>query len=130
MEKAQSEVFEKYGVFFAFSEKQFKEGCEKVGASPDNKVCELGGGCYCLSKNADKVVEELEQIRERAITQDIEENGIDNIIDRELANHEAQITGSVADTVDALDGYGIPKEKIVRYYREVYLPRCIEEDCF
>ena len=85
---------------------------------------------YGLSKNADAIVEALENIRKTAIAQDIAENGIDAIIDRELANHEAQITGSIADTVDALEGYDIPKERIAKRYREVFLPHCIENDLF
>ena len=130
MEQAQTEVFEKYGVFFAFSKEQFQEGVKKVGANENNKVCDFGGGMYGLSKNAKAIVEALDNIRKDAIAQDIAENGIENIISRELGNHEAQITGSIADTVDALEGYGISKEQIAKYYREVYLPLCIENDWF
>jgi len=129
-EEAQTKAFEEYGVFFAFSKQQFEDGCKKVGADKDNKVCDLGGGCYCLSKNADKVIKALDNIQKDAITQDIKENGIENIIRRELGNHEAQITCSISDTVDALEGYGISKEAIAKYYKEVYLPLCIENDWF
>ena len=130
MEQAQTEVFEKYGVFFAFSAEQFQEGLKKVGANENNKVCEFGSGMYGLSKNADVIVDALNSIHEDAIAQDIAENGIENIISRELGNHEAQITGSIADTVDALEGYGISKEQIAKHYKEVYLPLCIENDWF
>ena len=130
MEAAQTEVFEKYGVFFAFSKEQFQEGIKKVGANESNKVCDFGSGMYGLSKNADAIVRALDNIHKNAIAKDIAENGIENIIGRELGNHEAQITGSVADTVDALEGYGISKEQIVKHYKEVYLPLCIENDWF
>lgn len=130
MEQAQTEVFEKYGVFFAFSSEQFQEGLKKVGANENNKVCEFGGGMYGLSKNADAIIEALDNIQKNAIAQDIEENGIEKIISRELGNHEAQITGSIADTVDALEGYGISKAQIAKHYKEVYLPLCIENDWF
>ncbi len=79
-----------------------------------------------MSKNAEKVVEALDNIQKDAITQDIEENGIENIISRELGNHEAQITGSIGDTVDSLEGYGVSKEAIAKYYKEVYLPLCMK----
>lgn len=36
------------GLFFAFNQKQFEEGCEKVGASKDNKVVSIGAGGYIL----------------------------------------------------------------------------------
>ncbi len=67
MEQAQTEMFEKYGVFFAFSAEQFQDGLKKVGANESNKVCEFGGGMYGLSKNAKAIVEALDNIRKDAI---------------------------------------------------------------
>lgn len=104
-EAAQTKMFKEQGVFFAFSKKQFEEGCKKVNAIKDNKVTSLGNGTYCLSKNVDVVINEFEKIHKNGIKLDIEENGIEGIIKRELNNHEAYYTGDIESTVEALNDY-------------------------
>ena len=74
-------------------------------------------------------MQEMKTINKNGIEQDIQENGIDGIIWRELANHEAQITTDTESTVFALDGYGIPKEKIQEVLKK-YMKHCIENDLF
>jgi hypothetical protein len=120
VKQEQSELFKKCGVFFAFNEEQFNEGCDEVGASKENKVTDLGSGTFCLSKNVDTFLQEIENIRKRGIQKDIEENGITNIILRELANYETQLHGDISETVEALDGYGITKEQVLEIYKKNY----------
>jgi hypothetical protein len=118
MEEKQTELFKTKGVFFAFSNEQFTEGCEKVGADDKNKICRLGLGMFCLAKNADEVKKRLNEIYYEAIKQDIAENGIEAIIKRELANHECYYTGDISDCVEKLADYeGITPEMINDVFR-------------
>ena len=128
-EQAQNECFEKYGVFFAFSEKQFKEGCEKVGATKENKVASFGSGGYVLVKNRDLLIDELNHIHDKAINKDIAENGIVKIIHRELANYETQITGDIQEVTEILKDYKITEEQIKKEYK-IFYKKCIKNDWF
>lgn len=130
MDEEQTKLFDEKGVFFAFSKKQFEDGCKKVGATANNKVCELGNGIYCLSKNADYVTQEVENIYNKAIKQDLDDNGIENIISRELGNYETQLSGDTSRTVEALKDYNISEEQILQHYKEVYFPLCVKNDWF
>lgn len=129
-EQAQTDLFDNLGAFFAFSQNQFKEGCQQVGATQENKVASFGAGGYVLSKNLDLLIDGLNNIYDLGIKADLEENGVFKIIMRELANHEAQITGDITDTFEALKGYDITEEQILKVYREDYFKKCVENDWF
>jgi len=105
-------IFDKYGVFFAFSDKQFKEQCQ-----PDIKYVSISG-MICPKEHANTVQKEIAAVGEAAIKQDLAENGQAAIIRRELCNHECYYTGDVEQCVDALDGYAIAEEDIMNIYRE------------
>ncbi len=122
-EEAKTELFERLGVFFAFSNMQLQEGCKKVGASKDNKVAHVGAGCYVLSKNVDELLSGLDSLTQAGIKMDIEENGIEAIIHRELGNYEYCFTYDLSDTVRALAGYGITTEQIQAQTKS-YLASC------
>lgn len=129
-EHAQTELFKSLGAFFAFSKNQFKEGCKEVGANENNKVASFGAGGYVLSKNLDLLIEGLNNIFDLGIKKDLEENGVNKIIMRELANHEAQITGDITDTFESLQGYNITKSEIRNVYKNEFMPLCIKNDWF
>lgn len=129
IEKEHTKLFERLGVFFAFSDEQFKEGCKKVGANKDNKVTSIGHGGFVLSKNKDIFIVELKSISKKSIEKDIKENGMKNIIWRELSNYEAQISNDIDDTVEALEHYGITREEIEKEYKN-YFEHCVENDLF
>ena len=59
-----------------------------------------------------KLTKGLEKIYKDSIQEDIKENGIDAIIKRELANHEAWYTMDIQDTCDKLKDYPISKKQI------------------
>jgi len=113
IDEAQTKAFDENGAFFSFSKKQFDEA-KKEGV----KYCDMGYGLICPTDNADKLMGDLERIAEEGIKQDIKENGIEAIIERELDNHEVQITRDISDTVSALDGYGITEEQIRAVYKK------------
>jgi len=120
----QTEVFNKYGVFFAFSNKQFDES-KKDGV----KYTSLGAGMIAPVEHAKTVMTEIIAIGEAYRKNDLSENGKKKIIHRELANHEAQITGDIDDTVDALEGYGITRAEVQAEFGE-YMDYCIKHDLF
>ena len=60
---------------------------------------------------------------------DLAENGRREIIWRELASHEAQLTLDITSTADALEGYGITREEVAAEW-DAYLRHCVENDFF
>ena len=129
-EEAQNKLFEECGVFFAFSEKQFKEGCEKVGANAENKICSFGGGGYVLSKNLERFTEGIKSINKKGIEQDIQENGIEAIIQRELANYETQLNGDWKQVAEVLEDYEGITEEMVREQYKIFYQKCVDNDWF
>ena len=100
MEKPQTELFKKTGTIFAFSDKQFEEQ-EVKGI----KYVSLGSGMITPKEYANKVIETLSKIHKKAVNQDLKDNGKDQVILRELLNHEAFYTGEIEDTIHSLEGY-------------------------
>ena len=64
---AQSELFEKFGVFFAFNEEQFKveykKICDKFGDK--TKLIAMGSGGYIPSKNFDEFFQAHEELEKK-----------------------------------------------------------------
>ena len=112
IDEAQSKTLDDNGAFFAFGKEQFNEA-KKEGI----KYAYVGYGLLCPMDNVEKLMEDLEKIAEEGIKQDIKENRIEAIIERELDNHEVQITRDISDTVSALDGYGVTEEQIRAVYK-------------
>ncbi|MBD3612944.1 MAG: hypothetical protein HUJ13_11160 [Hydrogenovibrio crunogenus] len=117
-------ILEKHQAFFAFGQHQFdekkQEGIEYVS---------MGAGLICPKDNAKQLYQDMKADNQRVIEEDLAKNSRKDIIWRELANHEAQITNSIDDTVDALDGYGISEAEIAEEYK-VYFAHCVEHDLF
>jgi hypothetical protein len=114
MEEQQTKVFNDTGSFFAFSpaqfEKQKQEGVVYVS---------VGSGLICPQEHAFNVVEKLDSIYTTAIAEDLDENGKEGVIERELANHEAYYTCSIQDTLQALKDYGITNAEILAVYKRI-----------
>jgi hypothetical protein len=112
MEAKQTELFNKTGTIFAFSQKQFEEGRK------DNvKYVNLGQGMLTEKPFVEEVINGLDKIYKDAIQEDLKENGIDKIILRELENHEAFYVGNIEDTVHKLEDYPFTEDDI----RNIYL---------
>ena len=120
----QTKLLNDNGAFFAFSQKQLdaekREGVVYVS---------MGSGLIVPKSNASKILEGFESINIEGVKQDISENGIKAIIHRELANYEAQITGDISDTVEALEDYGITRSQVSTEYK-AYFQHCIDNDYF
>jgi len=119
MEDKQSEAFQKYQGFFAFSKDQLMEGIKKHNLKKSDKLVNMGAGLICPKVNADKLSKELDKIYKESILEDIQLHGINKIILRELSNHECFYTGDVTDCVEKLSDYpNIDKKLIIKVYNE------------
>lgn len=116
VEEKQTQAFKRANAFFAFSPSQFEEG--KAEQPKGIQFVSLGGGLIADKTKADQLVKDLTRINKEGIAEDIKDNGIDNIIERELSNHEAGYTGEIDSTVDALEEYPTTAEHIMKVFRE------------
>lgn len=130
MENGQTELFNKTGAFFAFGKKQFDE--QKVEGV---KYASCGMGLICPTDQVDVVRQGLKQIADDAIAEDIKDNGVSGIIEREYFNHECQISCSTEDVENALKGYQVryPKsftdERMQKVFAKCY-KKAIRNDWF
>ena len=120
----QTQLWNDNGAFFAFGQQQLDEKKQEGVV-----YVSMGSGLIVPKENASKILKGLESINTEGIKQDISENGIKAIIHRELANYEAQITGSISDTVEALEDYEITREQVREEYN-AYFQHCIDNDYF
>ena len=114
MDPARTQIFDKYGAFFAFSNKQLDEK-RKEGVT----YASMGMGLICPEEHAIALINALDEVLTSAINMDIAENEKEPIIRRELENHEYCITQDITDTVDALAGYDFTKEDIMNVARKI-----------
>lgn len=118
-----TDLLNKYGAFFAFSDSQLnehkKEGVEYVSC---------GMGLICPKEFAMNMMKGLKENAEKARAEDIAENGKENIIIRELANHEAYYTGDIEQTYDAVKSYGFTEDEVLKvFYSQIKLQRLADE---
>ena len=122
--EATTELLNEMGAFYAFGEAQFNE---------QKKECveytQLQHGLICPVENANEYIKCFSELVELGIKKDLEENGKDKIIWRELANYETQITGDISDTVESVEIYGITREEVQEVYVR-YFEHCCENDLF
>tara|TARA_B100000963_G_scaffold111000_1_gene96601 strand:- start:3917 stop:4333 length:417 start_codon:yes stop_codon:yes gene_type:complete len=109
----QQSAFEHFkGTFYAFSDKQYDEGLEKLGITREeatNKLTTFGGGGFILKdrlNELEKLAYNFELERQNAFKDD---NFLINALVYELINHEYCIT---YDEQDALDALGLSVEDI------------------
>jgi hypothetical protein len=99
------------GIFFAFSNEQFKEGMEKIGLTMEDtkQIMSLGAGGYILKTKASAFAAMFKRHAEEKKTRKLEEKFLFDSLVYELNNHEYCIT---SDTKDALDALGYSKEDV------------------
>ena len=124
IEKEQTEIFDKYGAFFAFS----KENYDK-NAKQDVGYVGLGSGLVAPRINAQKIIEELDAGYKKGIQERIEEYGIDRIIQYELRNYECQLSMDYSDAFDTLKDYGVTQEQMDEQF-SLFMEYCRENDLF
>lgn len=109
LKRKHEKEFNEFPMMFAFSDKQFEEGMEKLGLTKEDtdKIYSIGGGGY-IKKTDSKALSELMKKNElemkNAIDSDLTGEGfIFDMFNYELGNHEYVITYDISDTLDALD---------------------------
>ena len=110
--ESQTMLFDQTKSFFAFGNDQLNEKIEKKVT-----YVRLGGGLFTPKENVRTLVDGLSVILKIGIEKDVSENGIFNIIKRELNNYECFYTGEISDCVDALAEYPISREQIFNVFR-------------
>lgn len=116
LEEVQTELFNKNGAFFAFGTDQFNEQ-KKEGI----KYVSMGAGLICPKDNVKELSEGLNTTYQAAVKKDIETNGKDKIIRRELYNFECFYKGDPNDAIDALKDYNFTDEEIWAAYKKEYV---------
>ncbi|RZD19758.1 BglII/BstYI family type II restriction endonuclease [Pseudoalteromonas sp. MEBiC 03485] len=115
-EPMQTALFERLGAFFAFGKEQFnqkrKEGVEYVLIK--------GMGLICPKEHAEELGKGLADITKQGIALDLEQNGKDKIIERELWNYECFYQCDISDCVDALTSYPITREEIQTVFDRIF----------
>lgn len=109
-----SELFQKHGVFFAFSKKQYNEQ-----ADPSKKYVSLTGtGGFCPEETAMEFMEELGDLQRKQRDEKLETFGKEKIILYELRNHECFYTGDYSEIYEDMEDYGITKEEVEKVFFE------------
>jgi len=111
-------LFEKYGVFFAFSSEQFEEGMKKYPVNEGEKYSSLGMGGYLPAKNKagfraeyDKLYEDERKALKAA------KHEAENAIRYELANYECYYSNDISPVVDIFKGI-YTRAQIVKVYHK------------
>lgn len=127
IKEEQTELFKKYGVFFAYSSKQFDEATKDFPEGTE--YVSVGVGTFLPRENVDEFASAHSMLVHKGIAKDLEENGKDAIIRRELANYECQLTGDLSEVAEVLEDYGITLDEIKVGYGKFY-QECVENDWF
>tara|TARA_R110002020_G_scaffold103143_2_gene241473 strand:+ start:733 stop:1122 length:390 start_codon:yes stop_codon:yes gene_type:complete len=114
-EKPFNTLLDKYGAFYAFSNDQFREKAIKAIV-----YCKMGMGLILPKIHVKNFNDDYKKIIKECIQQDIKDNGLDNIIERELVNYECYYTYDYKDCLDALDGYPISDNQVKRVFHATY----------
>ena len=99
------------GIFFAFSNKQFEEGMQKIGLNPEDtkKIYSLGGGGYIL-KTRNQAFKDMFKRNQSEMSEAKKDNKfLLDALTYELCNHEYCITW---DSEDALRVLNLKREDI------------------
>jgi hypothetical protein len=109
--RQQKEVNDFEGIFFAFNNKQLKEGMEKIGLTiQDTKqIYSLGAGGYIRKDRSAEFHAMLKRHAQEKNTRKQEEKFLFDSLVYELCNHEYCLT---LDPSDALNALGYNKEDV------------------
>jgi len=123
-EKKQDKIFNKYGGFFAFNNKQFDEQKDiKV-----KKYVRLSFGLICPKENAKKLLNELDQLHKKAIKKHMEKDTIKDIVFKNCQNMELQYSfNGEQDIKEILKDYPIEEIEIIKHYQD-YITYCVDND--
>jgi len=106
LKNKQQEEINNFPMFFAFNDKQFKEGMQKLGLDPSetNKIYSAGRtGGYYRKTDSEALFSMFDRHNvEMKLARETDDQFIYDMFDYELSNHEYVVTGYVGDALDAL----------------------------
>jgi len=116
-------LMKRLGAFYAFNKFQFKDH-----AVEGVKYSHLGAGMIVPKDKSKELIDGISNIIDEGIAQDKKDHTAEQIILRELENHEAYYTGCIDDTVDKLKDYGdgFKEEDIRKVYTKTHRERKIQ----
>ena len=109
--KGFDKLYDETGAFFAFSTEQFNQAKED-GITYVN----CGSGLLVPKGKVKEFFERFDKITKEAIQKDIEENGKENIILRELNNYECFYAHDIEPAIIALRDYKFAEDEILKIY--------------
>lgn len=112
-QEKQTALFAATGAFFAFSNDQFD-----ANVKPDTKYVAFGMGMYCPKDKKQELIDGLAAINAEATQTDLADHTHEQIILRELCNHECFYTGDIEDAIDALEDYPFTRNQIAKVYHD------------
>lgn len=120
-QKDYNELFNSLGVFWAFSNEQFKEGYDKVKPTMEEgeKLVSIGAGGYIPKHNVEALITGTKAIDETFKQQIKDAKARETHILYELNNHEAYYTGTIEETLEAL-GDDYTAEEVQAVYKKFY----------
>jgi hypothetical protein len=113
-EQEQTKLFEKYNLFFAFNEKQFKEG-----AKDEKQIVHIGAGGYLPEKNFEKFMKDYEALY-NWLELAVKQTDAEKTILYELLNHEAFYTGDISSALDVLEGFNYTREQVKKVFNKYF----------
>jgi hypothetical protein len=119
--KINTELFNKYGAFFAFGNAQFNDK-KKEGVT----YVQFNSGLICPKENAKILNTELNKVFDNAIKQQVLEFGADAVISYEYFNHEIQLTGDTSELIETMSIYKTQFPDL--FTNEIILK--VAKDCF
>ena len=124
-EEATTKLIKENGGFFAFSDRQFNEN-KKEGV----KYVRMYGGLIAPKENVKAIHKGLQEGHEEGIVQDMKDHTIRQIIFRDCANYELQLSyDGLTEIIDTLKEYPIKKEDIIKYYNQ-FIKYCNKNDLY
>lgn len=117
MTRKHSELFKTFGLFFAFTDKQFEEN--KTPIKEGAKYIHVGGNGYLPEYNVEDFKKGMEDINQWYNAETSKEGMRDKLIAHELINYECYYVGSIEDALDAL-GEGFTAEEVQAVFNKNY----------
>ena len=122
MQDKLSAIFDELGVFFAFSDKQFKQGKKEKGIKDDEKIVSIHAGGYIPSKNAKAYIKKTNDLMVW-LEKEVKKLNPEKVIDYELSNYESYYSGDLLPAYEVLKGYGFTKDQVRAVYNKHQLQK-------
>ncbi|APX10072.1 hypothetical protein SL034_004316 [Vibrio harveyi] len=123
-EEKTTQVIDKFGGFFAFSNKQVDEALiknkENGFSGLVSDYCSLGAGLIVPKATAKEFLAEWDKVGEQGKKEYLETYTKEEIIGYELNNHEYGYTYDLTDTFEAVEHLGFTLEDVREVAKKLY----------